>query len=219
MIKKKNQKTRKQSGRENTLKVLGKGDKERIVSYGVNLQKIVFKYINQERPEPASKKIDSLFLKNDGVPITQATIKQLFRRLKDKLKMEKLHPHLCRHTFCTMYLANGGDIFSLKQMTGHESFEILNNYVHLASSMVSIKNRSLSLLDDMEMAEKIINNGIRKMQKYLFDREKNIPLPEAYFPQNRSSKCKYCNYREICLEEEIAKPVSATNKIPIGIYC
>jgi len=136
---------------QNTIKVLGKGNKERIVSFGVNLQKMLFKYINQERPEPANKKIDSLFLKKDGMPISQATIKQLFRRLKGKAKMEKLHPHLCRHTFCTMYLAQGGNIFSLKQITGHESFEILNNYVHLASTITNIRDKSLSLLDGMKL--------------------------------------------------------------------
>ena len=92
-----------------------------------------------------------MFLKCDGTPITQSTIKQLFRRLKDKLGMEKLHPHLCRHTFCTLYLVNGGDIFSLKQLTGHESFEILNNYVHLASSTVNMKGKSLSILDTMKL--------------------------------------------------------------------
>ncbi len=137
--------------KQNTMKVLGKGNKERIISYGVNVQKMFFKYINQERPEPINKKVDGLFLKSDGSPITQSTIKQLFRRIKDKLKMEKFHPHLCRHTYCTMYLANGGDIFALKQSTGHESFEILNNYVHLASAIVNMKTKSLSLLDGMKL--------------------------------------------------------------------
>jgi|BioPla2DNA2_1021312.scaffolds.fasta_scaffold13824_1 site-specific recombinase XerD len=137
--------------KQNTMKVLGKGDKERIVSYGVNLQRTIFKYINQERPEPANKRVESLFLKNDGTAITQDTVKQLFRRIKEKTEMDKLHPHLCRHTYCTMYLANGGDIFSLKMSTGHESFEILNNYVHLANSISNIKNKSLSLLDEMKL--------------------------------------------------------------------
>jgi len=136
---------------QNTLKVLGKGNKERIVSYGVNLQKMLYKYINQERPVPANKKVDSLFLKQDGMPISQAVIKKLFRQMKEKLDIEKLHPHIFRHTYCTMYLANGGDIFSLKQSTGHESFEILNNYVHLASSLSNIKNKSLSLIDGMKL--------------------------------------------------------------------
>ena len=41
---------------QNTLKVLGKGNKERFVSFGKNLQRVFFKYINQERPEPANAK-------------------------------------------------------------------------------------------------------------------------------------------------------------------
>ncbi|NLL06052.1 MAG: tyrosine-type recombinase/integrase, partial [Clostridiaceae bacterium] len=54
--------------KQNTMKVLGKGNKERIISYGVNVQKMFFKYINQERPEPINKKVEGLFLKSDGSP-------------------------------------------------------------------------------------------------------------------------------------------------------
>ncbi len=136
---------------QNSLTVLGKGQKERIVSYGVNLQKLIYKYINRERPAPYSSKVDALFLLSDGKAITQSTVKQLFKRMKRKTGIEKLHPHLLRHTYCTMYLARGGDIFSLKQSTGHESFEILNNYVHLASTLINIKTKSLSLLDNMKI--------------------------------------------------------------------
>lgn len=136
---------------QNSLTVLGKGQKERIVSYGVNLQRLIYKYINQERPETSTQKVESLFLLSDGKPITQSTVKQLFKRMKRKTGIEKLHPHLLRHTYCTMYLAGGGDIFSLKQSTGHESFEILNNYVHLASTLINIRTKSLSLLDGLKI--------------------------------------------------------------------
>ncbi len=136
---------------QNTLKVLGKGNKERFISFGINMQKMIFKYINQERPEPASAKVESLFLKKDGTAITQATIKQLFRRLRGKTGITKIYPHLLRHTYCTMYLAAGGDIFSLIISTGHESFSVLNNYVHLASTIVHIKDKSLSLMDRIKI--------------------------------------------------------------------
>jgi integrase/recombinase XerC/integrase/recombinase XerD len=136
---------------QNSLTVLGKGQKERIVSFGVNLQKLIYKYINQERPTPVTPKVDALFLLNDGRPVTQSTIKQLFKRMKRKTGIEKLHPHLLRHTFCTLYLLNNGNIYSLKQQTGHESFEILNNYVHLASTLTNNKTKSLSLLDNMKI--------------------------------------------------------------------
>ena len=115
------------------------------------MQRLFFKYINQERPEPINDKVESLFLKADGTPIEQTTIKQLFKRIRKACKLVRIYPHLYRHTYCTMYLARGGDIFSLKQSTGHESFEILNNYVHLASTIVNIKDKSLSLLDAMKL--------------------------------------------------------------------
>jgi hypothetical protein len=52
---------------------------------------------------------------------------------------------------------------------------------------------------DMQFAEKIIVEDINKMQKCLLDVDKNVPLPEVYFPMNKSSRCKYCNYQELCL--------------------
>ena len=72
---------------------------------------------------------------------------------------------------------------------------------------------------DMEMAEKIISSGIRKMQKYLFDKEKNIPMPETYFPQNKSSKCNYCNYLEVCFGDEIVVSETEAAKVLAGVGC
>ena len=82
---------------------------------------------------------------------TQATIKQLFRCLRGKTGIKKIYPHLLKHTYCTMYLAEGGDIFSLRLSTEHESFSVLNNYVDLASTIVHIKDKSLSLLDRIKV--------------------------------------------------------------------
>jgi CRISPR/Cas system-associated exonuclease Cas4 (RecB family) len=58
---------------------------------------------------------------------------------------------------------------------------------------------------DMMMAERIINNDINKMQKYLFNAKKNIPQPETYFTANMSAKCRYCNFQEVCFGEAIGE--------------
>ena len=70
--------------------------------------------------------------------------------------------------------------------------------------------------NDMQIAEEIINSDIKKMQRYLFDKERNIPLPEAYFPANESSKCKYCNYIELCFEKEYEV---GDNKVSLMVNC
>jgi site-specific recombinase XerD len=135
----------------NTMKVLGKGNKERVVAFGANLGRLIFRYINQERPE-AFGKTDAFFLMQNGKGISAAVVKRLFRNMQVKLDMPRLHPHLLRHTFCTTYLRRGGDIFTLKAMTGHESFQILNMYLHLAKGMDAISN-SISLLDNLDHNE------------------------------------------------------------------
>lgn len=131
------------------LKVLGKGSKERYIPFGVNLQKLFMKYIQYERPTPISDRVESLFLIDDGTPISTTTIVQLFRRIKEATGIEKLHPHLMRHTMITYSLTKDTNIFALKQKTGHSSFEIMGNYLHLAESLCSMKSSKISILDGM----------------------------------------------------------------------
>jgi len=131
------------------LKVLGKGQKERYIPFGANLQKLFFNYLNLERPEAFSDDITNLFLKENGKPITRDTVRQLFRRLKKATGIERLHPHLLRHTMITMSLISDSNIFALKNKTGHASFEIMNNYLHMAENIVNMKTKNLSLLDKL----------------------------------------------------------------------
>lgn len=131
------------------LKVLGKGNKERFIPFGSSLQKMFLNYLNLERPEPFSSKVDKLLLKENGKPITRDTVRQLFRRIKEGTGIEKLHPHLLRHTMITLSLTRDTNIFALKNKTGHSSFAIMENYLHMAENIVGMKKSNLSILDDI----------------------------------------------------------------------
>lgn len=127
------------------LKVMGKGGKERIVPFGAATQKALWRYAHHFRPEPA--RTDHFFLNLDGEPMTEAGLRSLFKRLGQRSGVTRLHPHLCRHTFATRYLMNGGDVFSLQQILGHTTLEMVRRYVSLASAHVAVQHRKFSPMD------------------------------------------------------------------------
>ncbi|NLN48440.1 MAG: tyrosine-type recombinase/integrase [Clostridiales bacterium] len=118
---------------QGVIKVKGKGQKERLVPMGVYAKRYLVKYLNGGRILPDLES-NRLIIDKDRKPITQNAIKMLFQRLKKKTGIKRLKPHLMRHTFATRYLINGGDIFSLQQILGHTSLEMVRRYMHLASS-------------------------------------------------------------------------------------
>jgi site-specific recombinase XerD len=131
------------------VKVMGKGAKERIVPVGKHVRMVLFSYIEKTRPQVASSACDNLFLSSTGKPITANTLKLVFSRLARTSGVKRLHAHLCRHTFATNYLLNGGDIFSLKEILGHTTFEMVNHYLHFTSSQITSQHHKYSPMDKL----------------------------------------------------------------------
>ncbi len=129
------------------IKVMGKGSKERIVPIGKYIQMTLWTYIDKVRPEPISPDCNNLFLTQGGKPITVNTVKLLFSRLAKRSGVKRLHAHLCRHTFAINYLMNGGDIFSLREILGHTTLEMVNHYLHFTSSQITAQHQKYSPMD------------------------------------------------------------------------
>jgi len=132
------------------LKVMGKGSKERVVPIGKFVQMTLRHYIKNARPKPADASIDRLFLTRDGQPLTTNALKLVFSRLADRTGVTRLHAHLCRHTFATSYLMNGGDIFSLRGILGHTTFEMVNHYLHFTTAQITEQHQKYSPLDNLK---------------------------------------------------------------------
>lgn len=75
-----------------------------------------------------------LLVKIDENRITSDTIKSVFRKLKKQSGIERIHPHLLRHTFATSYLMQGGNLEQLRIILGHSDYNVTRHYLHLAVS-------------------------------------------------------------------------------------
>lgn len=124
----------------------GKGNKQRVVLLGMNTRKFLFRYLSR-RPGCAST--DRVFLMSNLEPVTDATLRQMFRKLKKRSGIPRLRAHLLRHTFATRYLENGGDMYALQQILGHTSLEMVKKYVHSTTRKIVPKFPEFSPLDNL----------------------------------------------------------------------
>jgi site-specific recombinase XerD len=146
---------------EGYLKVMGKGSKERVVPIGGLVQKMLWRYIIHFRPEDSIEADNYVFLTLDGKPLCPNAIKLLLKRWGKKAEVERLHAHLCRHTYATNFLNHKcGDVFRLQQILGHTTLEMVRRYVHYASTQDMINGRPSSPMDHM---------GIRRLNGYKVD--------------------------------------------------
>ncbi len=135
---------------EGFIKVMGKGSKERIVPIGKFVRMTLWNYIERIRPRYSGSDNNYLFLTPGGKPILVNTVKLLFSRLAKVSGVTRLHAHLCRHTFAINYLMNGGDIFSLREILGHTTLEMVNHYLRFTSSQITEQHHKYSPMDKLQ---------------------------------------------------------------------
>jgi site-specific recombinase XerD len=141
---------------EGLVKVLGKGNKERLVPIGKQIRKLLWRYITRYRPEPARPNLNNLFLNRDGRPLTKSRldgIMKYYGRIAG-LTGVRCSPHTLRHTFAINYLRNGGDVFSLQKILGHSSLEMTRRYCELADVDIKKAHAIASPVDNLELGIK-----------------------------------------------------------------
>ena len=129
------------------IKVFGKGQRERIVPIGNNVQKAIHRYLFRFRQEPAYAQITNVFISRLGNQMSDNAMKLMIRRLAQRTGVKRLHAHLCRHTFATKFLSNGGDIFTLQKILGHSTLEMVRRYSNLNSDHVRAQHQRFSPMD------------------------------------------------------------------------
>ena len=119
--------------KENILKVIGKGNKERFVPLGKIALIEIKKYLNdRDKLKINSKFSDILFLNRYGRQLTRSMI---FKIINDSSKNaeidKKISPHTLRHSYATHLLKNGADLRTIQLILGHESITTTEIYTHL----------------------------------------------------------------------------------------
>ena len=119
------------SGR--TIKVLGKGNKERIVRFGEYCEEILNMYLNDGHYK-LNGSSQYLFLNSSGEQLTDRGVRYLLDKIISKTTLEKkISPHMLRHSFATHLLNEGCDILTVQELLGHESLTATSIYTHITN--------------------------------------------------------------------------------------
>ena len=122
---------------ENFVRVIGKGNKERIVPIGMRSYQLLKKYVDLDRPRLARKSNSEsyLFLNNRGRPTTRMTVWNILsKHIKAAGINKRVSPHTLRHSFATHLLEGGADLRAVQEMLGHADITTTQIYTHLDSS-------------------------------------------------------------------------------------
>lgn len=122
--------------RDDTLRIRGKGNKERILFLNSACQEAIDEYLLCRNPEKiAEKDKDALFISRNSRRIHVRTVQQMVEKalLKAGLDTDKYSPHKLRHTAATLMLQNGVDVRTLQDVLGHENLNTTQIYTHVDS--------------------------------------------------------------------------------------
>ena len=120
-------------GRRNII-ILGKGNKERFVTYGEYCEDILKTYLNTGRVSLNIKQSDYLFLNNNGGRLTDRGVRFILDKLIQKTSLNKnISPHMIRHSFATHLLNEGCDLLTVQKLLGHESIKATQIYTHVTT--------------------------------------------------------------------------------------
>lgn len=122
---------------DKTIRILGKGNKERIVYYNNITEKRLKLYLDNGRKFLDKKNSDYLFLNKLGGPLTTRGVEFVLDQIMKNTSITKhVTPHMFRHSFATHLLNEGCDLLSVQELLGHESLSATNIYTHVTNDRI-----------------------------------------------------------------------------------
>ena len=123
---------------DSSIKVMGKGSKERFIPLGDVTIKYLDLYINSYRNLILNDKTSEyLFINYNGKRMTRQGFFKILRQICKKCGIKKdIHPHILRHSFATHLLNNGADLRVIQELLGHENISTTEIYSHVSNEKV-----------------------------------------------------------------------------------
>lgn len=119
---------------ERLLRVRGKGNKERMVPYGLPAAQALAAYLERGRPALVSSQTDAaLFLGARGGRIDPRAVRRLLAQATARADLPAIGPHALRHSAATALLAGGADLRSVQELLGHSSLQTTQRYTHVSA--------------------------------------------------------------------------------------
>lgn len=125
------------------IRVIGKGNKQRLVPVGGKAREAVERYLGAGRPALVGKKTGGeIFLSVRGRKLTNQRIWQVLAALGKRAGLDKeIHPHMLRHSFATHLLGGGADLRIIQEMLGHADISTTQVYTHVNSRQLQQTHR------------------------------------------------------------------------------
>jgi site-specific recombinase XerD len=119
------------------IKVRGKGDKERLIPFSSRTGSALFSYLATCEGKPFG--------------FSRHSLAQYLRRLGKRAGVKNVHPHRFRHFFAISYLRFGGDPFTLQEILGHSTMDMVKRYIALAQVDLDTAHRKASPVENMKI--------------------------------------------------------------------
>jgi integrase/recombinase XerD len=121
------------------IRVIGKGNKERLVPVSTSVEREMSFYVDGARKSTPIVKgsEDFVFLNRRGQPLTRVMIFTIIKQLSESIGLKKnISPHTFRHSFATHLIEGGANLRAVQEMLGHESITTTEIYTHLDKSFI-----------------------------------------------------------------------------------
>jgi site-specific recombinase XerD len=127
-----------------TLRVIGKGRRERVVPMGEKMLKQLFKYVAARGDIPYET---ALFISKRKLRLRSESVTHIVSRLGKQAGLKKCHPHMLRHACATSLIRAGMDVFTAQKMLGHQQISTLAIYTHMTALDVKREHSARSPVD------------------------------------------------------------------------